>query len=762
MKRHVQVPGIRQWAAEDFLELQSEPMKVLDGFFEEYGPCIIRGCRATKNADETYNLTAGLVALEGTDAEGNRCFKVVPFSGMVGTPMPIYLTLANSPVKRQYVDGAIKPIAYEYYAAASVAKPENVPFLELKTDRQGAFVDVLQDSKHVFLTAEEREKLNNLAGYIHPKTHPASMIVFDDGETLQYKYDLSQQVTYEYTLEVSPGSLSFGAVEEVKGLSITSYRTKFIGGVPTEETEQVDYTAVVISGTDAFSIQDVAVTAGQNNTENSRSGAILVTQEGSGKTVTVSLSQAAGEVSWEYRFSVTPAALNFANAAGSQNVTVVSDKQKKINGINSGNPVSVSFSSVVTSGSDAFSVDGNTVAVTTNGTETQRNGTVRFTQVESDKIADVSLSQAAGEVTWEYTLSVNPESLSFETSGGTRDVSVTSYKRKYINGSYTGEQINVGCSSSVTGAGFSTSGTSITAGQNNTLSDRSGTVTFTQSESGKQASVSLNQSKGVEGWNYTFEASPSSLSFDAAGGTKQVSVTSYKRQTVNGIENGVQENVGYSSSTSGSGFSSSDTSISAEQNNTLFTRNGSITFTQSESGKQVSVALSQKQRYFGTVRAYYQTNSDDGAGLSDLIELNGTNGEFNFDTLYNPSMLYIFVEIESVADILNLQVPDGSSSADVVNWGINYKKTSIYGGNFEYGYDIYSDERWVKDYWDTGNYFDTETTSVPSQVSKPYKIGFYFEYPYEGSVMEKAILKAKAGEQYVDVAEFKISGIISR
>lgn len=593
MKRHVQVPGIRQWAAEDFLELQSEPLKALDGFFEEYGPCIIKGCRVTKNADETYNLTAGLVALEGTDAEGNRCFKVVPFSGMVGTPMPIYLTLANSPVKRQYVDGAIKPIAYEYYAAASVAKPENVPFLELKTDRQGAFVDVLQDSNHVFLTAEEREKLNNLAGYIHPKTHPASMIVFDDGETLQYKYDLSQQVTYEYTLEVSPGSLSFGAVEEVKGLSITSYRTKFIGGVPTEETEQVGYTAVVISGTDAFSIQDVAVTAGQNNTENSRSGAILVTQEGSGKTVTVSLSQAAGEVSWEYRFSVNPTALNFANAAGSQNVTVVSDKQKKINGINSGNPVSVSFSSAVTSGVDAFSIDGNTVSATTNGTEAQRNGTVRFTQAESDKTADVSLSQAAGEVTWEYTLSVNPESLSFETSGGTRDVSVTSYKRKYINGSYTGEQVNVGCSSSVTGAGFSSSGTSITAGQNNTLSDRSGTVTFTQSESGEQASVSLNQSKGVEGWNYTFEVSPASLSFEAVGGTKQVSVTSYRRQTINGSETDVQENVGYSSSASGDGFSSNTTSITAEENIVENSRHGSVTFTQNDSGKSVNISLYQ-------------------------------------------------------------------------------------------------------------------------------------------------------------------------
>ena len=336
-------------------------------------------------------------------------------------------------------------------------------------------------------------------------------------------------------------------------------------------------------------------------------------------------------MSWEYRFSVNPAALNFANAAGSQNVTVVSDKQKKINGINSGNPVSVSFSSAVTSGSDAFSVDGNTVSATTNGTETQRNGTVQFTQAESDKTADVSLSQAAGEVTWEYTLSVNPESLSFETSGGTRDVSVTSYKRKYINGSYTGEQVNVGCSSSVTGAGFSSSGTSITAGQNNTLSDRSGTVTFTQSESGKQASVSLNQSKGVEDWNYTFEVSPASLSFDAAGGTKQVSVTSYRCQTVNGIENGVQENVGYSSTASGEGFSSNGTSVIADKNTNPYIHTGTVNFTQNDSRKRLSVSLYQDCATT-TLNISYSAIQNEHASF--YWETAGNSGEFNSDEGY--------------------------------------------------------------------------------------------------------------------------------
>ena len=151
----------------------------------------------------------------------------------------------------------------------------------------------------------------------------------------------------------------------------------------------------------------------------------------------------------------------------------------------------------------------------------------------------------------------------------------------------------------------SSSGTSITAGQNNTLSDRSGTVTFTQSESGKQVSVSLNQSKGVEGWNYTFEVSPASLSFDAAGGTKQVSVTSYRCQTVNGIENGVQENVGYSSSVSGEGFSSNGTAVIAGENLTTNARNGNVTFIQDNSGKSVSVSLSQVATPLTTVTLKY-------------------------------------------------------------------------------------------------------------------------------------------------------------
>ena len=181
MKRHVQTPGIRQWAGEDLIELQSEPLKALDGFFSQYGPCIIQGCQVTYNSNNTYAIAPGLVALSGTDADGKDTFKVVPFSGVSEVPLPVYLTLAYSVVERAYQDGKVKPIAYNYRAEVTTVEPENSSFLELSEDNIIRFVDVIQcDPTHRFFSDAERQKLNGIAAgannYMHPASHPASMI----------------------------------------------------------------------------------------------------------------------------------------------------------------------------------------------------------------------------------------------------------------------------------------------------------------------------------------------------------------------------------------------------------------------------------------------------------------------------------------------------------------------------------------------------------------------------------------------------------
>lgn len=245
MKRHTQQPGIRQWAGEDLLELQSEPLKALDGFFEEYGPCVIKGCHLTDNGDETYNLSSGLVALAGTDAAGNATFKVVPFSGIDAMPLPVYLTLTHSVVERPYINGQVKPIAYDYRAGVSAIRPDLGEYLELSADSIPRFVDVIQNAEHRFFTDAEREKLKgiekNANNYQHPAEHPASMVKFTDGKTFQQKLD-EGSLRGEKGADGAPGVAGAQGPQGPKGDTGNS----FLEGVVTKYSDGLGMSRVMI------------------------------------------------------------------------------------------------------------------------------------------------------------------------------------------------------------------------------------------------------------------------------------------------------------------------------------------------------------------------------------------------------------------------------------------------------------------------------------------------------------------------------------
>ncbi len=183
MKEHIQKTGIRPWAGEDLIELQTEPLRALEGFFSEYGNCIINGCEPIVREDGTLDIPAGLLGLWGTDADGNRVFKVVPFSGVSGIALPVYFTLSHSVVERPYLDNRVKPIAYDYRAAVSTVQPESGDYLVLTEAGAIRFTDVIQDAGHRFVTDAERSKLNGIETeanhYVHPDVHPAGMITED-------------------------------------------------------------------------------------------------------------------------------------------------------------------------------------------------------------------------------------------------------------------------------------------------------------------------------------------------------------------------------------------------------------------------------------------------------------------------------------------------------------------------------------------------------------------------------------------------------
>lgn len=160
MKRHVQNVGVRKWAGGDLVELQAETLKALDGFFARYGACVLNGCDITQKGG-TFEVSAGLVVLKGRGHQDQEAAMIVPFEGVQGVSLPLYLTLAYTVREREYADGRVKPVAYDYHARASTVAPaDGIPYLALTTDAVPRFVDVLQDAKHRFLTDAERAVWN--------------------------------------------------------------------------------------------------------------------------------------------------------------------------------------------------------------------------------------------------------------------------------------------------------------------------------------------------------------------------------------------------------------------------------------------------------------------------------------------------------------------------------------------------------------------------------------------------------------------------
>lgn len=203
------------------------------------------------------------------------------------------------------------------------------------------------------------------------------------------------------------------------------------------------------------------------------------------------------------------------------------------------------------------------------------------------------------KVTYKYTFTAQNTTLSFPKEGGTSTqvgIYVTSTKTKYLDGSATSEVQNVNYPepnwpSWIIGQGL------LVASENTTTESRSATVVYTQSESGKQISVSLFQAAGVETWEYTFTAGNTVLNFPAAGGAStpnSIGITSTKQRYINGKLYGSPVSVGYTRQSEedwehnvqGSGWQ-------ADENKSESSRSRTVDYIQAESGKKVTITYNQ-------------------------------------------------------------------------------------------------------------------------------------------------------------------------
>lgn len=130
----------------------------------------------------------------------------------------------------------------------------------------------------------------------NPTPNPRSVVVRATMGTVYKEVTVTQSayvVTWNYYFTVSPSVLTFASGGEIKYVTVSSYRQKVINGVETTTREDVPWTVVGSSG---FHTLRDKVAADPNLSNGSITGTATYTQEGSNKTVTIDLAQAAPKV----------------------------------------------------------------------------------------------------------------------------------------------------------------------------------------------------------------------------------------------------------------------------------------------------------------------------------------------------------------------------------------------------------------------------------------------------------------------------------
>lgn len=295
------------------------------------------------------------------------------------------------------------------------------------------------------------------------------------------------------------------------------------------------------------------------------------------------------KVTYKYTFTIGNPSLNFPAIGGASTpafFNTVSTKQKYWDGVAQGSPTTVSMNftlpSWVTQGSTSYIASKNTSL-------TNRSATVTFTQSESSKTMTGTFTQAAASQSWSYGWSVNPTSMSFGATGGTKTFTVTSYKQELRNGHNYGNQISL-TYTRANGGSISGTGTSVTMGNNTSTSTRSGTVTLTQAETNKKLTISCSQSAGYRTYSEITVSGGAVSDIPASGGTRSSFTTAPS----------YSQTWGWNGSTTGGGTVTTGasisygTAVSASSLGTTSkarTRVGSLTCTVSLNGKSKSITL---------------------------------------------------------------------------------------------------------------------------------------------------------------------------
>lgn len=299
------------------------------------------------------------------------------------------------------------------------------------------------------------------------------------------------------------------------------------------------------------------------------------------------------KVTYKYTFVSQYSGLSFPAIGGTPSsdnkyLNITSKKQKYWDGVAEGSLIEVGQSRTSLDWVTYSAATNNEWSATENLNLTSRSGTITYTQAESGKTLQVTMTQAAASQSWTQTFSVNPTSMSFGATGGTKTFTVTSYKQEYRNGHTYGSQVSLSYTRANTGV--TGTGTSVTMANNTSTSAKSGSVVLTQAETNKKLTISCSQSAGYRTYSEITVSGGAVSDIPASGGTRSSFTTAPS----------YSQTWGWNGSTTGGGTVTTDasisygTAVSASSLGTTSkarTRVGSLTCTVSLNGKSKSITL---------------------------------------------------------------------------------------------------------------------------------------------------------------------------
>lgn len=244
--------------------------------------------------------------------------------------------------------------------------------------------------------------------------------------------------------------------------------------------------------------------------------------------------------------------------------------------------------------------------------------------------------------TWNYYLTVSPTSMSFGAGGGSKSFTVSSYKRKVLDGVEQSGDTSVSLkSTTISGTGFSLSGTTVSASANEITSNRTGTVTITQNESNKTATINLSQSadsiSSYGEWVITVSANPTSV--PNSGGTS--TITASAKRAVHWASGKVTEETGNPTLSTNLGSlssASSPSTLTLGENTSTSSRTATIKAT--HGGKSATCTVTQSgatpsTTYTFSINPYKVNVGSSGGSGSVTISSYKTVGSSIYDVDYS-------------------------------------------------------------------------------------------------------------------------------